>query len=387
MAVPQVVCNADVVLSYSASPQSVVLGALAAPSPITGWRWTILSVPPGSQAHAGSKGSFTDGVATVQNPTLLCDGGVDGGYTIQCVATNADGNSDPFTDRRDAQQAVIVRTQAHQIWLPGDYLFDWGEKYLNPTLRRLESLVGSGGGGEEPFWEWNGEDLSEFEVYVGSQVSDYSVDRILLGGMPWIELSIQVGCGGGNFQDWTVGLLAEGVVPPSANYYLVADVLFEEETFTRALLGVRVTQVGMKGAAYTGYMAGINFEPGNGDGAENRIWALRESYVESMLRQQLERSPRWYADISPPFGGTYRVGAEGDAETDVLVHFSGRDEMHALDKGGKYPAIVAAGSPFIGAFGFIGSYNNVLIGNIRAYEYRARAGAGTGSDSDWPGIE
>jgi hypothetical protein len=143
MANPQVLCDADVVLAYDPLSRDTVLGADASPGPIIGWRWTILSVPPGSQAHVGVKGSFTDGVATVQNPTLVCDGGIDGGYTIQCVATNADGDSDPSVDRRDAQQAVIVRTNLQQLYLPGDYLYDWGEKYVNPTLRLLEAAGGS----------------------------------------------------------------------------------------------------------------------------------------------------------------------------------------------------------------------------------------------------
>jgi hypothetical protein len=155
MAIPQVICSADVVLDHSASAQAASLGAEASPGPITAWRWTILAVPEGSTAHIGSKGSFTDGIATAQNPTLLCDAGIDGGYTVQCMATNADGDSDPMEDREEGQQLVIVRTEAAGLWLPGDYSYDWGRTYLDKTLRALETHVPDhhaeheNGGGDE----------------------------------------------------------------------------------------------------------------------------------------------------------------------------------------------------------------------------------------------
>lgn len=391
MAKPQVLCSADVVLDYSASSQLVALGADAAPGPITGWRWTILSVPPGSQAHVGSKGSFVDGVATVQAPNLLCDAGVDGGYTVQCVASNADGDSDPFTDKRDGQQAVVVRTQTHRLWLPGDYLFDWGEKYLNPTLRLLESLVGGGGGEPEPFWEWNGEDVSEFTIHDGNQVASFDVERVLMGGVPWIMIEASTGCGGSDWWDWAVILAAEGVVPPSPNYYLIADILFPGQDSARAIVGVRGDFSSFPSAMY-GYVNAVNFEMPNGMGAEARLWALRGGANFDIARQTLEDSPyqNIYDNPAPGLGGRYHCGAEGDSVVNVLVHWGGKDDMLALDQGfigGKFPASTAAGVPFIGVHGWIGTSPSVVISNIRAYEYRARPGAGSGDDTNWPGVE
>ncbi|MCU0913029.1 MAG: hypothetical protein MUC88_00525 [Planctomycetes bacterium] len=137
MAKPVVTCGADQVLSYSASPRTVGLTATATGSPIY-WRWDILSVPPGSTANVGTHGDFVDGVATVQNPDLEIDGAVDGAYCVQCRATNSEGESDPASDKAGGQQIVMVRTELGQVWLPPDYAFDWGERYLNPTLRALE---------------------------------------------------------------------------------------------------------------------------------------------------------------------------------------------------------------------------------------------------------
>ena len=47
MAAPKITCSADVVLSYSGSTQIANLSAVA-DQVVTGFTWTILSVPPGS---------------------------------------------------------------------------------------------------------------------------------------------------------------------------------------------------------------------------------------------------------------------------------------------------------------------------------------------------
>ena len=148
MAKPVVTCNVDVVLEHSASPQTVALGATASGFP-TSWLWTMLFVPLGSTANVGAKGSFTDGASTAQNPSMIADANVDGGYTLQCVATNGDGDSDPLLDRCGGQQAVIVRTEHQRLTLPGDFLYDWGEKYINPTLRTLEGATDISGTAEK----------------------------------------------------------------------------------------------------------------------------------------------------------------------------------------------------------------------------------------------
>ena len=233
MAIPVVTCDADVVLDYDASPRTQTLGATATGSP-TSWRWDMLSVPPGSSANVGACGDFTDGIATIQNPSVVLTGAVDGGYCFQCRATNGDGQSDPAVDKRNGQQIVIVRTNVGQLWLPPDYGFDWGEKYINPTLRKLAADVaaipgddhlvlatssdsypgylidklaagsgiqlndlgtsveivntGGGGGGETPVWQWNGVDLSQFNIVAGNEVDYYEINVIDVSGVAWIEI-------------------------------------------------------------------------------------------------------------------------------------------------------------------------------------------------------
>lgn len=142
MPIPAVTCGADVVLDYSASPRTISLSASATNSP-TSWRWDLLSVPPGSLANVGVKGDFTDGVATIQNPTLVIDAAVDGGYCAQCRATNGDGQSEPSLDKANGQQLIIVRvgTTDPILELPPDYAFDWGETYNNPNLRKIKTAM------------------------------------------------------------------------------------------------------------------------------------------------------------------------------------------------------------------------------------------------------
>jgi hypothetical protein len=216
MTIPHVISNADVVLSYLPLSQSVVLGATASPGPIVGWRWTILSVPPGSYAHVGTKGSFVNGTASIQNPTLLCDASIDGGYTVQCVATNADGDSDPFIDRKEGQQAVIVRTSAHQLWLPGDYLYDWGEKYLNPTLRRVESLLGGGTPGHHAttHQDGGGDEVATDVPAVGA-IPKADTDAKLDLWVSEKRIAVEVGSSAGNYY-------SSVIVPPGAEVLSVS---------------------------------------------------------------------------------------------------------------------------------------------------------------------
>jgi hypothetical protein len=141
MPIPVVTCSADIVLNYSASPQVVSLGATATNEPILLWEWVIRSVPVGSTANIGTNGDFVDGISVVQNPSVTITGSVDGGYCFECIARNAVGYSKPELDRELCQQLVIVRTLKYNLWLPGDYSQDWGQKYIDPTLRMLESVI------------------------------------------------------------------------------------------------------------------------------------------------------------------------------------------------------------------------------------------------------
>ena len=141
MAKPSVTCSADVFLRYDSSGiRPVSLGAAATNSP-TSWRWTILDAPEDSGVMSGIWGDFTDGVATIQNPTLNIDSGIDGTFVIQCAATNIDGDSDPAADQANGQQLIVVRIES-DLMLPGDYAYDWGKKLLIPSLRRITKSLG-----------------------------------------------------------------------------------------------------------------------------------------------------------------------------------------------------------------------------------------------------
>jgi hypothetical protein len=143
MGKPEVTCSADVVELYSASSRLIQLGATATESP-TSWEWTILDLPDGSTANIGVKGDFTDGVATVQNPQLEIDGGIDGAYILQCVATNNEPlSSNPLKDKENGQQWILVRSERWQQYYPGDKGYNYGKRYLNKTLRKLEEPHGS----------------------------------------------------------------------------------------------------------------------------------------------------------------------------------------------------------------------------------------------------
>ena len=140
MPIPVVTANADVVLNYSASAQNVALGASATESP-TQWQWDMLSVPPGSTANVGTNGDFTNGIATIQNPSFDTDPGVEGSYVLQARAMNATGWSDPEADAEGGQQIAVVKTQKLAVAVPGDHQRDWGNPYLVPTLKALETAV------------------------------------------------------------------------------------------------------------------------------------------------------------------------------------------------------------------------------------------------------
>jgi len=140
MAKPEVTCNADEIVLYNVSSRLILLGATATESP-TSWEWTILDVPAGSTANVGVKGDFTDGIAVIQNPQLEIDGAIDGTYVVQCVATNAiPESSNPFKDKGNGQQCIVVRSQRKQNYFPGDSQYGYGGEYLDKTLRNLEEV-------------------------------------------------------------------------------------------------------------------------------------------------------------------------------------------------------------------------------------------------------
>jgi len=84
MAIPACTAGADQSFAYSVS-QAVTLAGAATGSP-TAWEWRMLSVPSGSTDNVGTNGSFTNGVATVQNPSFTAHN--PGCYVLQLKAQN-----------------------------------------------------------------------------------------------------------------------------------------------------------------------------------------------------------------------------------------------------------------------------------------------------------
>ena len=267
MPIPAVTCGLDIVVDYSVSPRTQALSASATETP-TSWRWDMLSVPPGSGANVGTCGDFVDGVAVVQNPNVIIDGGVDGGYCFQCRATNSDGTSNPAVDKRNGQQLVIVLTEVGQLWLPPDYGFDWGEKYLNKTLRRIAGLMspadhlvivdsvdtnpgtlvdkllagsgislndtgsqieiistGGGGGGPTPWFTWDELTIDQFNVVYGSKASGYlevvgnSFPNPGFGGQNWLRIHLDCTSGSPySLRDNSMWLTIDGAYSYFGNY-------------------------------------------------------------------------------------------------------------------------------------------------------------------------
>lgn len=139
MTIPSVTCGSDEILSFSAGAQTVSLSASATNSPVS-WRWEIIAVPVGSTALSETRLDFINGVSTLQNPQFRTDANIAGTYVIQCVATNADGSSRPFSDREDGQQNVIVLTSLEALYLSGSGQWNWGT-YNNLNFTKLEQKI------------------------------------------------------------------------------------------------------------------------------------------------------------------------------------------------------------------------------------------------------
>jgi len=366
MAIPQVVCSSDVVLDYDSSPRLVQLGATAALGPITDWHWTILSVPPGSQAHVGAKGDFINGVAIVQNPQLEIDAGIDGGYTLQCVATNADGSSDPFADRREGQQAIIVRTQSRRLWLPGDYLYDWGERYVNPTLRLIEASLGAGG--LLPFWTWGGS-LDEFTVVNGAAASNWSADVYNYADTTWLGVSLNGDNNGNDLRDWTVLFLATGANPPSANYFVVADILIPSMNGSFGCVGARCA---MPGSYPIGYLGLLFSGYGEGDPAYFQAYHFSDGSYATVPYTSQEQGELTTNLYSVPRGARYMIGAKGEGIEGPFVAVHSRARTHVIDMSYFKEEIFDANYPAVGV-GLTSPAGSAqfFFSNIRAYAFPA----------------
>lgn len=364
MARPQVTCNADQVVAYDASARLIQLGATATGSP-TSYRWTILSAPPGSTVGAGTKGDFVNGVAVVQNPQLLIDGAVDGSYAIQCVATNADGESNPQRDKASGQQFIVVRTETSQLWLPPDYGYDWGEKYLNPTLRALEGAGGSGG--PEPFWEWNKTDLTQFTLVDGRDVTSSSAAVYSSGARSILRIISSASV----VSDLRATLLMANATPPSKNYVVVAE-MGGLSADGKGIAGVRMAMD--PGDWYSGVIAIADGPTGNmraevhtglDEGAV--VMAAEDSNITYDATDAIMHRVFIGSDGPPSMLSHWAWSPTPDTEGDLAVHFR-------LRSYGVYSCLTGVGYSYIDQ---IANPGKIAIGvtngtafftGVRAYE-------------------
>lgn len=137
MSIPEVTCNADLVVVEGALPYLASLGAVATGAPIQ-WRWLMISVPLGSAANSGVNGDFTHGVSTIQSPDFTAD--VRGSYVLQAQARNLDGWSVVEDDRESGQQIVVAKSAVLDLPIPGDKQYDWAS-YMDDVVRKLEATL------------------------------------------------------------------------------------------------------------------------------------------------------------------------------------------------------------------------------------------------------
>lgn len=221
-----------------------------------------------------------------------------------------------------------------------------------------------------PWWEWNGVDITQFTSIVGSDVSDSSVTVETLAGVPWIKIYLELTGSGSTILDDSLLLLINDP-PPYLDYYLVADILMDSAASgDSAIIGVRgKNDFGM----IQGYASYITFTP---TALENRLYNFASSFPSALMRQQLEETP--FDGVGSPGlpGGTYTIGAEGGDLTGALVKFGGPDNLAVVDN--SFSAVLAANTPFVGAYGPLGPSVTVYLSNIRAYTYRSRRGVSGG---------
>lgn len=98
---------------------------------------------------------------------------------------------------------------------------------VKETLDGLEyGECGGGGGFPEPWFEWNGENLSQFgSSFPGPYLEYDNISVVEYAGVKWVSLSMYVGrvpdC---DYKPESSLFLPIDVTPPSENYIIVADV-------------------------------------------------------------------------------------------------------------------------------------------------------------------
>jgi len=137
--IPVAQAGSEQAWTYSSLPKLVVLSGHATNTPILGWKWTMLYVPPGSGADVGVNGNFVNGVASIQNPSFVCD--VVGCYVLQLEARNAYGWNNILVDRNTCQTPVYILSEKLGVRFPGAFLWKY-DSALNATLIALETAIG-----------------------------------------------------------------------------------------------------------------------------------------------------------------------------------------------------------------------------------------------------
>ncbi|NIT79780.1 MAG: hypothetical protein GWN58_34030 [Anaerolineae bacterium] len=124
----------------------ITLTGSATEGPILNWEWSILAtdpdieggIPEGSSLAVGVHGDFTNGKATVQNPTITLD--APGGYCFSLRAENAEGWSDPSLDKNGGYQAIVYIKTAWGVKQPPANQKRYQDD-LNQGLQRLEDIA------------------------------------------------------------------------------------------------------------------------------------------------------------------------------------------------------------------------------------------------------
>lgn len=138
MSLPTATAGPNQVDVYGSLPRLTTLSGSGSPGPILEYEWTMLAVAKNSTADVGVNGSFTDGVASVPDPTFTCDR--QGSYCLQLRVRNSQGWSDPDVDVQNAQTTIYIKTQKQSLYIPSAYEFAY-DTYLNDTLYLLEDAL------------------------------------------------------------------------------------------------------------------------------------------------------------------------------------------------------------------------------------------------------
>jgi hypothetical protein len=131
-------------------PKAITLAGSATNGPILAWEWSVLPTwtanpggyPSGSAIATGAVGDFTDGKASIQNPSVTLD--VIGGYCFSLRAQNADGWSAPsyLGDGTSCQAIAYVLTMGGRK-VPPESMFRYSDDLNASLLSMLGTTTGN----------------------------------------------------------------------------------------------------------------------------------------------------------------------------------------------------------------------------------------------------